>query len=187
MTQPDLLRHTGARFSDCGRYRYTLRREWRPAGGAIPDPTTGRFLRNAVFLMLNPSTADEFANDPTVERCERYAMSWGYGGLIVVNLFAYRSTDPRVLPDLVDPVGPENDSAILGAAISGDGTVLCAWGNHGGLNGRALTVAEYLVYRGIRLTCLGVNRTGHPVHPLYQPKDLRPRPYDWTLLLRRGA
>ena len=91
---------SGATFSPCRRYRYTLWRQWdeRPP---------------ATFIMLNPSTADETANDPTVERCQRRAQAMGYGGVRVANIFALRSTDPRALYTAEDPVGPENDHALL--------------------------------------------------------------------------
>ena len=88
----------------------------------------------AVFLMLNPSTADAIDNDPTVERCLRRALKMGFGGLMVCNTFAYRSTDPEKLYEVEDPVGPENDQIILARARSA-GMVICGWGTHGALHG----------------------------------------------------
>lgn len=144
----------GATFSECKRYRYRLWRRWLPS----PAPVW-------VFLMLNPSTADEAANDPTVERCERRARMGGAGALEVVNVFAWRSTDPHVLPYLADPVGrPENDRAIV-EACKGAERVICGWGKHAGDRGRY--VLSILRAAGVRPLCLAVNKDGSPRHPLY--------------------
>ena len=97
-------RETGARFSVDRRYRYALWRVWDRSRGVCN------------FLLLNPSIADEVTNDPTSERCERRARRWGFGGLIVTNLFALCATDPAGLRRVADPIGPENDAAILEAA-----------------------------------------------------------------------
>ena len=94
-------RETGARFSVDRRYRYALRRVWDRSRGVCN------------FLLLNPSIADEVTNDPTSVRCERRARRWGFGGLIVTNLFALCATDPAGLRRVADPTGPENDAAIL--------------------------------------------------------------------------
>src|SRR5437867_1481016 len=102
---PSLLPETtGATISDCGRYRYGLWRIW--------DESKPYCL----FLMLNPSTADDIDNDATVERCQRRAAAMGYGGLHVANLFAWRSTDPSVLTSVPDPIGPDNDRTIVTVA-----------------------------------------------------------------------
>jgi hypothetical protein len=148
----------GARFSACERFRYRLWRYW---------PGAAR-MRPLVCLMLNPSTADAELNDPTVERCERRARALGFCGLEVVNLFALRSTDPRALRAAADPIGPENDAAILAAAAAG-GQVLAAWGRHGRFMDRDRHVRRLLEAAGVPLFCLGVNQDGTPVHPLYQP------------------
>lgn len=140
-------------YSECEAYRYALTREW----------AVGRRL---LVVMLNPSTATEAANDPTVERCERRARGLGYGGFRVVNLFAWRATDPRALRGVADPVGPENDRAIAeGAAWADD--ILCGWGGHGALGGRDREVVAELRERGRVLWHLGLTRAGQPKHPLY--------------------
>ena len=153
-----------ARFSEDRAHRYMLEIEWGEGDGRCN------------FLMLNPSTADEVANDPTVERCERRARAWGYRSLIVTNLFAWRSTDPRGMLTAADPVGPENDAAILSAA-EGSELVVCAWGNHGKHLGRAATVRGLIGHLSPK--CLRVAKTGEPCHPLYLPYELEPIPYGW--------
>ena len=148
-----------ANYSDCERYRYSLTRVWnsdRPP---------------AVFIMLNPSTATELANDPTVERCERRARKLGHGAFRVCNIFAWRSTDPRELARQSDPVGPDNDQAILEgcewARQDPNGMIVCAWGNHGSLLDRGRAVERLLRRTGAALHHLGLTATGHPRHPLY--------------------
>ena len=107
-----------ALFSNCERYRYLLTRVWAPGG------------KKALFVMLNPSTADEMKNDPTVERCERRARAMGFGAFRVCNIFAYRATDPRNMRAQQDPIGPGNDEAIRESCLWAD-RVVCAWGTHG--------------------------------------------------------
>jgi len=154
---------TGAEFSPCRRYRYRLWRTWDDS------------KEKCCFIMLNPSTADEATNDPTVERCERRARAWGYGGLIVVNLFAMRSTDPKALYAEADPVGPKNMVAIQQAAID-SAIVVAAWGTHGALHGQGEQVAARL-RRDFpdKARALRVNKDGSPAHPLYLPYTLGPR------------
>ncbi len=145
---------TGATFSPCTHYRYTL---WRTWDASKPS---------CLFLMLNPSTADEVDNDPTVERCQRRALAMGFGSLVVCNIFAYRSTDPGALYDLSDPIGPENDAAIL-AQASRAGLVVCGWGKHGALHGRGNAVLSMLRSAGVKPHALQINGDGSPKHPLY--------------------
>ena len=153
-----------ATYSDCERYRYTLTREWAPERGRL------------LCVMLNPSTATEAQNDPTVERCERRARALGYGAFRVCNIFAWRATDPRVLRTLRDPVGPENDAAILDGAAWAD-AVLCAWGSHGAHLGRGPEVERLLRATGAPLCHLGLTKQGHPRHPLYVAYATEPT--DW--------
>lgn len=161
--------HSEAEFSSCRRYRYRLWRVWGEA--ATP--------RRLCMVMLNPSTADEFKNDPTVERCCRRARMWGFDRLDVVNIFALRSTDPRGLYQSADPVGADNDAAIIAAAQAADLTV-AAWGNHGQLSGRGQRVLELLRAVGVEPQAFKLSKVGEPVHPLYQPYSAEPQ--SWSAL-----
>ena len=154
---------TGAEFSADRKYRYRLYRIWNDA------------LKPAVFIMLNPSTADEIQNDPTVERCQQRSIQMGYGGVIVVNIFAWRSTDPEALYDLPDPIGLENNRHILRAA-SEAGIVVCGWGKHGNLHNRGLDVLHMLRKHGAKPHAIKVNKDGSPAHPLYLSYKLLPTP-----------
>lgn len=141
-------------YSDCEQYRYLLTRVWEPAG------------KRALFIMLNPSTATEAQNDPTVERCERRARALGFGAFRVCNIFAFRATDPKVMRAATDPVGPENDAAILGSLPWAD-QVICAWGTHGAHLDRGAEMAKALRNSGCALYHLGLTQSGAPKHPLY--------------------
>ncbi|MFD1880558.1 DUF1643 domain-containing protein [Paracoccus pacificus] len=146
--------HSVAVYSDCLAYRYDLTRIWQPKG------------RRVLFVMLNPSTATEVQNDPTVERCERRARALGYGGFRVVNIFAWRATDPKVMRAVADPVGPENNRAIRDGADWAD-TIVCAWGTHGQHLDRGRQVESLLRATGKHLHHLGLTQGGAPRHPLY--------------------
>ena len=148
-----------ARLSDCGHYRYALGRRW--GAGA-----------RAVFVMLNPSTADAERDDPTIRRCIGFAARWGFGALTVVNLYSWRATRPADLRRARDPVGPGGDEAIERATL-GAALVVAAWGAHGDWRGRGAQVASRLSDPH----ALGLTRSGAPRHPLYVRKDARPQPW----------
>ena len=152
---------SGAQFSACRRWRYLLWRRWDPA------------LPVANFLMLNPSTADEWKLDPSCTRARLYAERWGYGALIVTNVFGWRATDPEEMKAVRDPVGRGNDRAILRAARE-SAIVVCAWGNHGAHLGRSDAVRKLLGKAGIEARVLRMNAGGEPAHPLYLPARLKP-------------
>ncbi|HWI37983.1 MAG TPA: DUF1643 domain-containing protein [Burkholderiales bacterium] len=152
---------SGALFSTCRRWRYLLWRQW--------DET----LPVANFLMLNPSTADEVQLDPSCTRARVYAERWGYGSLIVTNLFGWRATDPQEMKAAREPVGRGNDRAILRAAREA-AIVVCAWGNHGAHLGRSGKVLTQLKKARVRLHALRINGAGEPAHPLYLPGNLEP-------------
>lgn len=150
-----------AEYSDCERYRYSLTRVWDADG------------RRALFIMLNPSTATELQNDPTVERCERRARTLGFGAFRVLNIFAWRATDPRDMRAVADPVGAENDQTIRQSLAWAD-QVICAWGTHGAHRDRGRDVEALLRGAGVDLFHLGLSKDGHPKHPLYIGYKVQP-------------
>ena len=147
-------------FSPCGCYRYALWRSWQGGEGEL------------LVVGLNPSTADALSDDATLRRCIGFARNWGFAGLRLANLFAWRSRDPRLLQRVADPVGPENDRWLRRLA-AGSAMRLVAWGARGQLGGRAERVLDLLPERH----CLGFTRSGQPCHPLYLPATRRPRPW----------
>lgn len=166
MTAPWVRGH--CEFSKGRRHRYTLSRSLADVSLFESRP------KRVLFLMLNPSTANETANDPTVERCCRFGLRWGYDMLAVANLFSFRSTDPRVLRSTPDAEGdPENAETIVRLAKSAH-LVIAAWGVHGALRGRASFVANLLEREGVELHHLGLTKDGHPRHPLYLRGDTVP-------------
>jgi hypothetical protein len=157
----------GAVFDESRTYRYLLWRRWRAL-------TEGPVL---LFVMLNPSTADEQREDPTIRSCIRAAQRRRAAAMITVNLYALRATDPRRLREHADPIGAANDAHLALAAAAAD-LIIVAWGNSGpaGLDARATAVCEGPL-AGRRLTCLGVTKAGRPRHPLYLPASARLRTY----------
>lgn len=167
------LFETKAKAADfCRRriFRYTLWRRWSEGSGYVN------------FICLNPSTADENADDPTVRKCVKFARGWGYAALCITNLFAYRSTDPRVLMKVADPVGFGNDRHILKTAKDAS-LVVCAWGRDGAFMGRGSIVRRMIAQfdpHYLRLT------REQPWHPLYIPdKTLPSRWYSKGFLLKQ--
>lgn len=150
-----------ARYSDCERYRYDLTRTWEPSGP------------RALFVMLNPSTATELANDPTIERVERRARRMGFGAYRVCNLFAWRATDPKRLRAVTAPVGRQTDD-ILVKACHWANQIICGWGNHGALHGRGAAVEDLMRRTTRPLFHLGLTKRGHPKHPLYLRHSVQP-------------
>jgi len=159
------MTESGATFSPCRCWRYRLWRRWDASKPA------------ANFLMLNPSTADEVKLDPTCSRARHYAERWGYGALIVTNIFAFRDTDPKRMKAAADPVGPGNDAAIVRAAKN-SAIVVCAWGNHGAFVERSSRVKALLRENNIPLHALRLNANGEPAHPLYLPARLTATPWE---------
>lgn len=154
-------------LSDCGRFRYHLRREWTEGGTLL-------------FVMLNPSTADAAVDDNTIRRCVGFAQAEGFGAMEVVNLFAYRATDPADLRRVGYPVGPENDFHLrMSAALAH--RICVAWGAapQPAVNARVQVVMPLLRQAKGRVPdCLHVTRGGFPAHPLYLAKTKRLQPFD---------
>lgn len=138
-------------ISNCEKFRYLLSR------GDCSNPL--------VFIMLNPSTADAYLDDPTIRRCVGFANTGGYDGIIVINLYAFRSPNPKDLFQTQDPVGSENDQYIANILMQHK-TVVCAWGSNALLD-RVSNVMSILKQHNVKVLCLGVNKNGSPKHPLY--------------------
>jgi hypothetical protein len=154
--RPDISMQSAAIISPCHRYRFALWRRW-DCGPQV------------LFVLLNPSTADETLDDPTIRRCLKFAQSWGYASLAVGNLFALRSTSPAKLSACRDPVGPDNDRWLL--RLHDESTLtIAAWGNHGRFLGRSL--AAWSLLPGMQI--LELTRRGEPRHPLYARSNLVP-------------
>lgn len=153
--EPEVM-NRGAYISACGRYRYSLWRQWAPGP-------------QVAIVGLNPSTADATLDDPTIRRCIGFARSWGYCGIIMLNLFAWRATQPRDMMAAEDPIGPDNDRVLCEAHRRAALTV-AAWGAHGTYGGRHNAVREMLP----KLHYLRLTKDGHPSHPLYLPASLKP-------------
>lgn len=153
---------SGADISICGRYRYSLTREWDSKKPSV------------LFIMLNPSKADALKDDPTVTRCIGFAKDWGYGKLVIANLFAYRETNPLMLLHIDDPLGRDNMSYLSSAMRQAD-LIVCAWGNPSLVK---LFGAEkqfkLILSQPKPLHYLGLTTDGTPRHPLYLPKSLTP-------------
>lgn len=145
-------------ISECEQYRYRLERGWDPKKGTV------------LVIMLNPSTADGTQDDPTIRRLINFARQWGFGRLLVGNLFALRSTNPKNLYHHPEPIGAENDRHLLEMAKEAQ-QIIAAWGNHGGLLNRAEFVRQIIP----DLFHLGLTQIEHqPKHPLYLPSSTQP-------------
>ena len=150
----------GADVSECGQFRYLLWRSWGPG-------------RRLLFIMLNPSTADADQDDPTIRKCMGFARRLKFDGIEVVNLFAFRATDPRDLACAGHPEGPANNEAIASAGqrcIDTNSTTVCAWGaNARQFPRRTERVRTSLALAGVRLRALRLLKDGTPEHPLMLP------------------
>ena len=154
----------GASFDRRRIYRYRLWRQWDAS-----RPTIG-------FVGLNPSTADHRTDDPTLRRLLSFSKAWGFGALELVNLYAYRATDPTELRTAQDPVGPRTDVFVRRMARTAETVVVC-WGAPGAKGDRAEALLTWMARRGITPYCLGTNKDGSPKHPLYLPKSTERVPY----------
>jgi len=148
-----------ALISECGKYRYWLHRSWDDK------------KKTCMFIMLNPSTADDKQDDPTIRRCINYAKKFGYGSLYVTNLFSYRATKQSDLKKAEDPVGKENDNILLAIAKKAD-KIIAAWGSTGKLMNRSGIIKNLLNSNGHVIFCLNITKNKEPSHPLYLKKNL---------------
>lgn len=150
-------------FSECKRYRYYL--EWR-----------WNITPLLYVCMLNPSTATAHKLDPTIQGLVKRAKMWGYGGVAVVNLFAFRSTDPHIMLSQQDPIGPENDNTIkafIANASNSGSPFIVAWGEHGGHKKRWLDIVNICAELGVSMQAFDTNKSGQPKHPLYCKHEKR--------------
>jgi hypothetical protein len=150
-----------AEFSEDRIYRYTLWRSWSPL-----TAQDGRYIN---FICLNPSTADETKDDPTIRKCVKFAKAWGYQTMCVTNLFAYRATDPRQMKAANNPIGANNDFYLVRIARAAD-MVVAAWGAHGSYLARSQDVLKMLDYP-VHFLRMGKHE---PWHPLYLPDVTKP-------------
>jgi hypothetical protein len=156
-------------ISDCGTYRYTLTRH---------IPCALRWVKPLLFILLNPSTATAQIPDPTTDRCVGYAKSWLCTNLTIVNLFAFRASEPTELLKAADPIGPENDMHLLDQIEKHNlGEIVLGWGNNKLAQTRVKKLQEMLNGRPVH--CLMLNKNGSPRHPLYCKGDLQMSEYLW--------
>lgn len=153
----------GADFSKCKNYRYTLTRFWN------------KKLPHVLFILLNPSTADESYDDPTNRRGMGFAKKWGYGGVVFCNLFAYRTPFPEELKKAKNPVGPENNKWLKKEAKNAE-LIISSWGNHGTFLNRNKEVIRMIS----KMNHLGLTKLGEPKHILYLKKSLKPIPFNYS-------
>ncbi len=146
----------GAKFSECRKYRYSLWRIWDESKGIV------------MFIGLNPSTADENEDDPTIRRCIKFAESWGYGGIVMCNLFAFKATQPENMKKTALPIGFDNDKHLIDWNVFAQKTI-AAWGNDGSYLRRSEEIKRMLSLHYLKL-----NKSGEPAHPLYLKGDLKP-------------
>ncbi len=169
MNQPSLFAtndsppmKSGAVISECGLYRYRLWRVWEELQPIM------------VFVMQNPSTADANDDDPTIRKCIGFARKSSFGGIMVMNVFAYRATDEREMLNVADPIGPENEKHLLAARQCSLLTrLVVAWGNRFGPKKKSLFRSAYCnaacILIGQGPCCLGTTKSGDPKHPLFVP------------------
>ena len=144
-------------ISEDKMYRYELSRQWDDQKPYV------------MFIMLNPSTADGMKDDPTIRRCINFGKSWGFGGIQVGNLYAYRATNPKELKNKADPWGPDNSAHLISMANRSK-IIVCAWGHNKGI-----PVKIWKMFVKDKLYCIEKSVLGTPKHPLYLPKTLRPQ------------
>lgn len=141
-------------FSDCKNYRYVLERTFTSGKGSVN------------FILLNPSTADEFHNDPTIAKCEKWCIDNNIKTMYITNVFAFRATEPKDMLQSKDPIGQYNEGYLLHVANISD-IIICGWGNHATHFNRHKELLKLLAHFTLR--CFKINKNGSPCHPLYIP------------------
>lgn len=161
-----------ANISECGRYRYSLDRKWF-ADRFYSPAKIFRHPMPLIFVMLNPSTADAYADDPTIRRCVGFAQREGFEWVRVINLFAGRATKPADLFKMDDPEGPDNAAEWeMAREFHEQGAeIICAWGAEPKAQDRATLFMGFMAEANVKVNCLGTTASGAPRHPLYLPKD----------------
>lgn len=153
-----------ASLSPCGTYRYLLSRKWQPQHGP----------NIVLWIMLNPSAADADVDDPTLRKVQKFARAWGYGGVLVANVYALRSSEPDDLLTHPDPVGPANDDVLTTMFdAQGIGLVVAGWGTKAGAQ-RVQTITGAAWKAGRTIHAVGITKGGHPQHPLYVKDEATP-------------
>lgn len=163
-------------FSPDRFYRYTLWRDWADDCLELEEREGNNSAKYVQFIGLNPSTADETKDDPTIRRCMAFAKSWGFGAMCMTNLFAYRATDPKKMKSCRLAVGQKNRTYLMQVALEA-GLIVAAWGTHGIHEYQDINVRRWIADTGRELHCLGKSKDGHPKHPLYLKADLKPIPF----------
>ena len=158
-----VMNSNGAVFSKCNGYRYVLWRKWDESKPQV------------MFIGLNPSTADQTNNDPTISRCINYAKSWGFGSIYMVNIFSYKTTYPKELQSATKPIGQETNDWIKKIYDSSE-MCIAAWGNNGQFLNRSDEIRKMLP----KMHCLKKTKSGEPSHPLYLKASLKPIAYTYT-------
>ena len=156
-------------FSEDGKYRYWLYRSW-------PDYQNSPPTECMVWLMLNPSKANAHRDDNTIVKCMKFSEKWGYNQIVILNLFAFVSTDSKLLHSTPEIIGPENDNYISKSCYGKK--VVCAWGAHPKVRDRALDVLKLINKDNVY--CLGITKDGWPKHPLYIPYTANLMKYEIT-------
>lgn len=163
------MQDRACKFSPCRKYRYTL---WREMGDLFTANNT-EFIQ---FIGLNPSTADEVQDDPTIRRIMDFSKQFGFQNLCMTNIFGWRDTDPKEMKKQADPIGLEDNDWLLRVANSAK-MIIVAWGNDGEHLKRGQRVGDLLRQFSPKVYCLGTNSDGSPKHPLYLSSSLRPVRY----------
>ncbi|CAB4191656.1 Protein of unknown function DUF1643 [uncultured Caudovirales phage] len=158
---------SGAVFDDTEKYRFSLWRRW------IDECPVSRMV---AFIALNPSTANAQKLDNTTKKCVRMAKSWGYDGFIMLNIFAWRDTKPKMMKLAAEPIGSGND-IVLATVAKSCGLLVCAWGTNGTHMDRHTSVRKFLAENLVQASCLEITKHGYPRHPLFCRDSSQPIPY----------